>query len=186
MAIRSISRRDFVAAAGLAAVGAMAALTGCGGSGSGSDSGSNAGSSAKQGRTEEEIRAEWASFPTTPLKLYDEAPASEEEMPTITPQELMELMESGEQYALVDVNSPSMYKDGHIDGAVNLPWDINGFKQDPELPRGVKMVFYCVCAAEEDSMHMGYSAVKDYAYRNIVLLKGGTPAWQEAGGELVK
>lgn len=179
----SLTRRSFVAAAGLLAVGAVAALTGC--SGSGGDSGS-AGGSEKKGKSEEEIRASWADFPTTPLKLYDQPPASEEEMPTITPAELKELMESGEPYALVDVNSPSMYKDGHIDGAVNIPWDINGFKQDPELPRGVKMVFYCVCAAEEDSMHMGYSAVSQFAYRNIVLLKGGTPAWQEAGNELVK
>ena len=178
----SIDRRFFLALAGTAAVAAFAglALAGCS---SGDSGGSTVGKASK---TEDEIRAEWATFPSDPVNLYDTVPTSEEEMPTISVEELHDLMESGEPYALVDVNSSVMYADGHIDTALNYPWSASGFTQDPELPRGVKMVFYCVCQAEEDSMHMGFSAVNGYAYRNIFLLKGGTPAWQAAGYQLVK
>ena len=128
---------------------------------------------------------DWSSFPTEPLKFYDEAPADYHDLPTVSPDELKKMMDDGEQMVIVDTNSASMYKDGHIEGAISIPWDMSGFKQDPELPRGVPLIFYCVCADEEDSGHMGLSAVTDYAYRNIKLLKGGTPAWEAAGYELV-
>lgn len=189
MSTTSYSRRSFLTLAGAAAAAfAGLALAGCGSSGSSDsgDSGSAGSTVGKASMTEDEIRAEWATFPSDPVNLYDTVPTSEEEMPTISVEELHDLMESGEPYALVDVNSSVMYADGHIDTALNYPWSASGFTQDPELPRGVKMVFYCVCQAEEDSMHMGFSAVNGYAYRNIFLLKGGTPAWQAAGYQLVK
>ena len=141
-------------------------------------------SSTAQSDDAASVQASWADFPTTPLKLYDEVPASYEELPTVTPDELHEMIEAGEQMVIVDVNTAPMYKDGHIPGAINIPWELGGFSQDPELPRGVTLVFYCVCAAEEDSGEMGYSAVSQFAYRNIVLLKGGTPGWEAAGYSL--
>lgn len=126
-----------------------------------------------------------SSFPEEPLKLYDSVPEDYHGLPTITPEELHQKIEDGEQMVIVDVNSETMYKDGHIDGAISIPWSVSCFSQDPELPRGVPLYFYCVCADEEDSGAMGMSAVKDWGYRNIVLLKGGTPKWEEAGYELV-
>lgn len=163
------------AVAALAAALLALTLVGCGGTPSASSDGASS-----------DPAADWSSFPTEPLILYKSAPADYADLPTVTPDELKQMMDSGEQMVIVDVNSQTMYKDGHIEGAINLPWDMSGFSKDPELPRGVKLVFYCVCAAEEDSGHMALSAVTDYAYRNIVLLKGGTPAWEEAGYELVK
>lgn len=189
MAISSLTRRSFLVLSGAAAVSlAGFSLTGCGSEGdndkaSATDVDANVSTASK---TQDEIKAEWTSFPAEPLKLYEDVPASEAEMPTVSVEELHDLMESGDPYVLVDVNSAVMYEDGHIDTAVSYPWSPQGFTQDPELPRGVPMVFYCVCLNEEDSMHMGYSAVSEYAYRNIKLLKGGTPAWQEAGYGLVK
>lgn len=126
-----------------------------------------------------------SGFPTEPLKQYDAVPADYHELPTITPDELRAKMDSGEPMVIVDVNSSTLYKDGHIEGAISIPWSTKCFSQDPELPRGVPLYFYCVCADEEDSGAMGMSAVKDWGYRNITLLKGGTPAWEEAGYELI-
>jgi len=162
-------------AAALAALLAIS-LAGCSGGGSSNASGSGA-------KTLEDI--DTSSFPTTPLKLYNEVPSDYHGLPTITPDELKAKIDSGEQMVIVDVNSASMYADGHIDGAISIPWSTSCFTQDPELPRGVPLYFYCVCADEEDSGAMGMSAVKDWGYRNITLLKGGTPAWQKAGYELV-
>lgn len=147
------------------------ALVGCGGTG---------------GQASESSEADWSDFPQETLKLYDSAPADYHDLPTVTPDELKSAIDSGEQMVIVDTNTKSMYDDGHVPGAISIPWNMSGFKQDPNLPRGVKLYFYCVCADEEDSGHMGLSAVKDWGYRNVVLLKGGTPAWEAAGYELVK
>ena len=150
-------------------------LMGCAGGGTSSSGGGSL--------TIEDI--DTSAFPEEPLKLYDAVPEDYHGLPTITPEELKAKIDAGEQMVIVDVNSETMYKDGHIDGAISIPWSVSCFSQDPELPRGVPLYFYCVCADEEDSGAMGMSAVKDWGYRNIVLLKGGTPKWEEAGYELV-
>lgn len=163
--------------AALAATALAFTLVGCSGSSSTADSSS--------GGATDVASLDTSQFPTETLKLYDSAPSDYHDLPTITPDELNDMIQSKEQTVIVDVNTAAMYADGHIPGAINIPWDVSGFKQDPGLPRGVKLVFYCVCAEEEDSGAMGLSAVSQWGYRNIVLLKGGTPAWQDAGYSLV-
>lgn len=158
--------KHIVAAA--AAVALALTLVGCGG-----------------GSGDQASDASWDEFPTEPLKLYTEVPSDYHDLPSVTPDELMTKIDAKEQMVIVDTNTTSMYNDGHLPGAISIPWDMAGFKQDPGLPRGVTLYFYCVCADEEDSGHMGLSAVSDWGYRNVVLLKGGTPAWEEAGYSLV-
>jgi rhodanese-related sulfurtransferase len=119
------------------------------------------------------------------LILYKSAPATYEELPTITPAELKEKIDNGENMVIVDVNPQSMYDAGHVPGAIHLAWSYKGFSEDPNLPKSALLVFYCVCEHEEDSGLMGLSAVTKYGYRNIVLLEGGTPAWEDAGYALV-
>ena len=154
-------------------------LVGCGGGSSSTDA-SVGGSGVL---TIDDI--DTSGFPQEPLKLYDDVPSDYHGLPTITPDELKSKIDAGEQMVIVDVNSETLYKEGHIEGAVSIPMTPGFFKQDPELPRGVPLYFYCVCKDEEDSGGMGLSAVKDWGYRNITLLKGGTPAWEEAGYELI-
>lgn len=161
-------KRKFIAVVASAVL--ALALTGCGGGASSSSA------TADQ---------DWSGFPTETLVMYDSVPSDYHDLPTISPDELKSKIDSGEQMVIVDVNSSTMYNDGHIEGAISMPWSMSGFTEDPELPRGVPLYFYCVCADEEDSGAMGLSAVSDYGYRNIVLLKGGTPAWEAAGNELV-
>lgn len=122
-----------------------------------------------------------STYPTEPLILYQNPPATYEELPKVTPAELKALLDSDEDVVVVDVNPLSMYNTGHIPGAVHRAWSFKGFSEDPDLPKGVLLVFYCVCEHEEDSGLMALSAVTKYGYRNIKLLQGGTPAWEDAG-----
>ena len=122
-----------------------------------------------------------SAYPTEPMILYANAPATYEELPKITPEELKEKIAGGENIIIVDVNPESMYNAGHLPGAVHRKWNSSGFTDYPDLPMSVLLVFYCVCANEEDSGSMALSAVKDFGYRNIMLLLGGSPAWEEAG-----
>lgn len=167
------------------------ALAGCAGTSSAATDSGDAGSSADAGSgasgatTIEDLQDEWATYPQDILKLYDEVPETYDGLPSVTPDELKAAIDSGEPMVLIDTNSASVYSEGHIEGAINIPWDLDGFTQDPGLPRGVPLYFYCVCLDEADSGHMGLSAVRDWGYRNVKLLKGGTPAWEEAGYEMI-
>ena len=122
-----------------------------------------------------------ASIAPGSLILYQEAPATYQELPKITPAELKAMLDSGEDVLVYDVNPASMYTAGHVPGAIHLNWGIHGFTEDPNLPKDVLLVFYCTCEAEEDSGLMALSAVTQYGYRNIKLLLGGNPAWKDAG-----
>ncbi len=45
---------------------------------------------------------------------------------------------------LVDIRKPSQYKDGHIAGAINIPWNADAEKIDhTKFPAGKLIVFYC-------------------------------------------
>ena len=90
-------------------------------------------------------------------------------------------MDNGEDVIIVDVNPTVLYNTAHIPGAISLPWDVNGYAGSPDLSKSALLVFYCDCATEEDSGSMGLSAVTEYGYRNIMLLKGGQRAWKNAG-----
>ena len=113
--------------------------------------------------------------------LYTTVPATYEGLPTITPAELKAKIDAGEDVIIVDVNPDGSYKTAHLPCAVHYAWNMKGFTQDPGFARSCLIVTYCDCAAEEDSGHMGLSLVRDWGYRNVMLLKGGRPAWQDAG-----
>lgn len=117
--------------------------------------------------------------------LYTEVPATYEELPTIEPAELKQMIDNGEDVIIVDVNPAGTYASGHLPCAVSYPWAMAGFTQDPGFARSCLIVTYCDCAAEEDSGHMALSLVRDWGYRNVKMLKGGRPAWQDAGYETV-
>lgn len=125
-------------------------------------------------------------YPMEPLILYEKEPSKYEELPVVTPVELKAMIDSNKDVVIVDVSPLLVYNDGHIPGAIQIPWNYKGFTEDPKLPKSVLLVFYCICKNEEDSGLMALSAVTNYGYRNIVLLKGGTLAWEEAGNDLVQ
>lgn len=122
-----------------------------------------------------------AVIPDDALVLYTTIPASTQELPVITVAELKAMLDSGEDVIVVDVNTASMYRAGHIPGALHMGWHFDGFSEDPNLSKSVLLVFYCTCEHEEDSGLMALSAVTKYGYRNIKLLLGGNPAWKDAG-----
>ena len=115
------------------------------------------------------------------MVLYTAVPSTYEGLPTITPAELKAKLDAGEDVVIIDVNPDGSYKTAHLPCAIHYGWSMKGFTSDPGLPKSCLIVTYCDCEAEEDSGHMGLSLVRDYGYRNVMLLKGGRPAWQDAG-----
>ncbi|MFC2052565.1 rhodanese-like domain-containing protein [Chloroflexota bacterium] len=116
-----------------------------------------------------------------PLVLYNTIPASREDIPLIQPEELKRMIDSGEPVIILDCNPESLYKNERIPGAVSLPWDFQGLKQDPKLPKNTLIAIYCSCAHEEDSGDVALQMITNFGYRSIKLLLGGNLKWKELG-----
>ncbi len=83
----------------------------------------------------------------------------------------------------VDAREPEEYAQGHIAGAVHLPYDLAA--GEPELIEnldsgGRPIVVYCGGGACELSMNLAYEMI--YAgHTKVLVYMGGYPEWVEAG-----
>ncbi|MBS3056300.1 MAG: rhodanese-like domain-containing protein [Candidatus Aenigmarchaeota archaeon] len=93
-------------------------------------------------------------------------------MNALTTGELKKMMESREDFVLVDVLSKKYYKQQHIKGAVNIPLSEGNFKRSVSrtiTDKNKKIVVYCAsleCMASPTAAKtldmMGYKNVFDY------------------------
>lgn len=83
----------------------------------------------------------------------------------------------------VDAREAEEYGEGHIRGAVSIPYDVAA--GEPQLlesldSRGGPIVVYCGGGACELSMNLAYELI--YAgHRRVLIYTGGYPEWVEAG-----
>lgn len=103
---------------------------------------------------------------------------SSADVPHITPDELLSLMNKGEAVA-IDVRGSVPYELGHIKGAKWLPLGLLA-QRISDLPEDKLIVAYCTCKAEETSLEAAMMLSTQYGYR-VAVLKGGYPAWKDAG-----
>ena len=100
------------------------------------------------------------------------------DVPHVQPSELRALLDKGEAVA-VDVRGSVPYELGHIAGAIWMPL---GLMKDRagELPDDKLVVTYCTCKAEETSLDAAM-LLSSLGFSRVAVLKGGYPAWKEAG-----
>ncbi|HEV7764568.1 MAG TPA: rhodanese-like domain-containing protein [Thermoanaerobaculia bacterium] len=103
---------------------------------------------------------------------------TQSDVPRVTPDELLALMDKGEAVA-IDVRGSVPYELGHIKGAKWLPLGLLA-QRISELSEGKLIVPYCTCKAEESSLEAAMLLSSQYGYR-VAVLQGGYPAWKEAG-----
>ena len=102
--------------------------------------------------------------------------------PYVTPQTIRTWQAQGRKILFVDVRQPKEYKKGHIDTAVNVPYEkVEKYakKWDRENP----IVFYCI----HSSWRAPYAAnvLADSGFKNAYILEGGIVAWK-GGGKTLK
>ena len=62
----------------------------------------------------------------------------------ITMEEAVEIMSDKTDYVILDVRRPDEYAEGHIPGAINVPNEVIGNAEIPELPdKGQLILVYC-------------------------------------------
>ena len=104
--------------------------------------------------------------------------ATKADVPRITPAELAPLLESGDAIAL-DVRGSVPYKLGRVAGAKWVP--LGKVSELAEsLPKDKLLVAYCTCGAEEVSLEAAMQ-LSQKGFERLAVLKGGYPAWKEAG-----
>jgi phage shock protein E len=109
--------------------------------------------------------------------------AAAQQAPTMQVGELLARIEEGTQPVILDVRTREEYAEGHIVGAINIPYDeVADRASELELSLEDELVVYCrsgrrAAAAEATLFELGYTNLKD--------LEGSVVGWTEAGYPLV-
>ncbi|MGV0747830.1 adenylyltransferase/sulfurtransferase MoeZ [Mycolicibacter minnesotensis] len=94
---------------------------------------------------------------------------------TITPAELRELLDSGQQLALIDVREPGEWAINRIEGAQLVPQStINTGEGLAKLPQDRMSVLYCKTGVRSAQ---ALATLKQAGFANAVHLQGGIVAW---------
>jgi adenylyltransferase/sulfurtransferase len=94
---------------------------------------------------------------------------------TITPLELKQKIDAGEDFLLVDVREPHEYEIVRIPGSVLIPKDrILSGEALAELPQDRALVLYCRTGVRSAE---ALAAVKAAGFRDAVHVQGGVTAW---------
>lgn len=100
--------------------------------------------------------------------------------------ELDELLAEGA--VLIDARNSYSYAEGHLPGALSLPY--TGVV--PELSalvaladKEVTLIAYCSGYGCEDSFKLGAQLLQ-LGYQDVVVYEGGVPEWQDSGREIEK
>ncbi len=99
--------------------------------------------------------------------------------PRISPQELENLVRSGNPLLILDVRTPKEFSKGHVPGAVNIPHKkLEARLGELAVHKSGEIVVYCrsgrrTAIAERILDEAGFSRIR--------VLKGQIGAWQKAG-----
>lgn len=84
--------------------------------------------------------------------------------------------------ALVDVREPDEYRQGHVEGAVNIPRGVAEMGIPQVIP-DPKTRIICYCAGGNRSALVADN-LKQMGYENIESMIGGFQAWARSGGKV--
>ena len=89
----------------------------------------------------------------------------------INSDEALEIMVESDNYEIIDVRTREEYAEGHIDGAFNIPYEINELI---EFPKDTILFVYCKSGARskvaaETLISLGYEVYALKAYEDINL-----------------
>ena len=109
--------------------------------------------------------------------------AAEQDIPRISIQELKKMMDDGTAVTIIDVQPKDVYAEGHIKGAISLPWKSEIALEDVwSLSQEQLIVTYCDCGPGEADSSSVASQLFQMGYENIKVLKDPSiKAWKDAG-----
>ena len=103
-------------------------------------------------------------------------------MEAITADELLQRLEDGVDFVLVDALAPMVYAHSHLPGALNIPpSDVQPERLARRIPDlGTEIVVYCSNPQCDDSIVTG-ERLQSLGYTNVRHYAGGKDEWRERG-----
>lgn len=92
---------------------------------------------------------------------------------SLTASQVKQVIDSKEDIFLIDVRTESLYAEGHIPGAVNMPLEKLSFMVD-QIPKDKKIVLYCGNGIKAAS---GAQFLADLNFKNIYAMSEGYPVY---------
>jgi rhodanese-related sulfurtransferase/TusA-related sulfurtransferase len=122
---------------------------------------------------------------STPKKSVNESvTAAEPRIKSVSPDEIAEEVASG-QALVVDVREPEEWQEGHIPGAINIPYGWLESKVDPAStvfdPRIRPDKSLCINCATGRRSALATATLNDMGYEKAINLEGGFEGWKAAG-----
>lgn len=104
---------------------------------------------------------------------------------TISPKQLNEIRQSGQEVELIDVRTPVEFREVHVGFARNVPLDQLNVAQIAAGRQGATQPLYVICRSGSRGQQ---ACEKFYAagYTNVVNVEGGTHGWDQAGLPVVR
>ena len=103
----------------------------------------------------------------------------------ITIEKLLEMKVNNEKFKLVEVLSEESYNEGHIPGAINIPFDKLRSLADKVLEKNDVITVYCgsySCQRRTKAAKL----LLDLGYENTLDFKAGKRGWAHSGLKLEK
>lgn len=108
--------------------------------------------------------------------------ATAEEAPSISPADLHALRATEAAPLVLDVRTQKEFADGHLPGALNIPYDeVPDRLAEIKAPNGV--VVHCAVGPRA---RKGEATLLAAGFKSVLHLEGGFLAWQAAGYEVAK
>ena len=101
--------------------------------------------------------------------------------PYVNIQTIKKWQSANRDFLFVDVRLPSEFNQGHLPGAVNIPYD-EVEKRKKEIPLDKPVVFYCTLSSWRAPY--GANVMADAGLNNVYILEGGASGWN-AGGQVI-
>jgi rhodanese-related sulfurtransferase len=104
---------------------------------------------------------------------------------TISAAELLALRNEGKTVELLDVRTPAEFRELHAERARSVPLDRLDPRAIMDAREGNAEPLYVICQsgsrAKQACERFGAAG-----FHNVVVVEGGTPAWEKAGGPVVR
>jgi rhodanese-related sulfurtransferase len=98
-------------------------------------------------------------------------------MRSVTPDTLMKQIADGTAPVIVDVRSAAEYGDGHVPGAIHLPfWQVGRSLQKLASMRELPIVVYC---GHGPRAYIAGAALRRRGFNNVAYLTGHMKKWKE-------
>ncbi len=99
----------------------------------------------------------------------------------VTPREVQEMRQRGENPVLLDVREPNEFNLGRLPQAMHIPRGTLETAIEQRVQRDRKVIIYC---ASGNRSALAADTMRDMGYEDVASMSGGFRGWAESGGEI--